>query len=144
LARWVERGFSLEHRDAEGRTALHVAAAFGAMRAIRALADLGADLASVDRSGRNARTIATLAEQKAAAALLETLGVPSQSGFEPPTHAPVSRGRLGTIVRGPFANARGHGEVGEDGSYRVAIVVFGRTVQVDVPGDGFVFDAEAE
>ena len=52
---------NLDAPDAEGCTALMIAAGLGHLNVVRALADAGADLAAIDASGRTAAQIASAA-----------------------------------------------------------------------------------
>ena len=70
----IAAGASQDHRDAQGRTPLHVATFQRHGNAIRALAKAGADLGALENDRYDAVTIAAVADDEATLALLLSLG----------------------------------------------------------------------
>ena len=70
----IVAGASPDHRDAQGRTPLHVATFQRHGNAIRALAKAGADLGALENDRYDAVTIAAVADDEATLALLLSLG----------------------------------------------------------------------
>ena len=75
IASWVGRGIPVDARDAEGRTPLMVAAAFGNAAAAETLITLGADPLARDGQGEGAIHFAARAGMAALVDLLITRGV---------------------------------------------------------------------
>ncbi|KAJ1461833.1 hypothetical protein M885DRAFT_476633 [Pelagophyceae sp. CCMP2097] len=70
LQRLDAEGAACDARDASGRTALHVAASRGAVRAISALVDAGCSTAALDEHGRTAVHVAALGWHDGAVSVL--------------------------------------------------------------------------
>jgi ankyrin repeat protein len=80
---WLKQGANVNDPDADGRTALHEAAAKGQERAVVMLLALGADLAAQDKQGRNPLMEAVLAKQTK---LVELMADPEAAVNQGATH----------------------------------------------------------
>lgn len=151
IARWIARGCAIDAELTNGHTPLSLAVQGGHLRAAAALRQAGARI-DHEVAGKNLHTLALLADQADALALVESWGIPPQPEHRAEYEALVAAraraaaahaGRVaGTIVGGAFAGMKASAEVGAAGPTRKVLVeLFGKNVAVEVPAADFVPDA---